>query len=60
MSTKWNFFKNNAIAGVPCPVPYYIYNYFLHAHPIFHVINYLTFDKINFSMILIKYQLDLK
>ena len=51
------FFQNNAIAEVPTPGPYYIYNY---AHPIFYVINYLSFDKITFSMILIKYQLDLK
>ena len=54
------FFQNNAIAGVPRPGPYYIYNYFLHAHPIFYIINYLCFDKITFSMILIKYQLGLK
>ena len=53
-------FQNNAIAGVPRPGPYYIYNYFSHAHPIFYVKNYLSFDKITFSMILIKYQLDLK
>ena len=52
--------QNNVIAGVPTPGPYYIYNYFSHAHPIFYVINYLSFDKITFSMILIKYQLDLK
>ena len=51
--------QNNAIAGVPRSGPYYIYNYFSHAHPIFYVINYLSFDKITFSMILIKYQLDL-
>ena len=54
------FFQNNAIAGVPRPDPYYIYNYFSHAHPIFYIINDFTFDKITFSMILIKYQLDLK
>ena len=54
------FFQNNAIAGVPSPGPYYIYNYFLHVHPIFYVIHYLSFDKITFSMTLIKYQLDLK
>ena len=53
------FFQNNAIVGVPRPGPYYIYNYFLHTHPIFYIINYLSFDKITFSMILIKYQLDL-
>ena len=53
------FFQNNAIAGVPRSGPYYIYNYFSHAHPIFYIINYLRFDKITFSMILIKYQLDL-
>ena len=53
------FFQNNAIAGVPTPGPYYIYNYFSHTHPIFYIINYLRFDKITFSMILIKYQLDL-
>ena len=52
--------QNNAIAGVPRPGSYYIYNYFSHAHPIFYIINYLNFDKITFSMILIKYQLDLK
>ena len=46
---------NNAIAGMPRPWPYYIYNYFLHAHPHFYKINYLSFDKITFSMILIKY-----
>ena len=51
------FFQNNAIAEVPRPVPYYIYNYFSNAHPIFCIINYLGFDKITFSMILIKYQL---
>ena len=54
------FSQNNAIAEVPMPGPYYIYNYFFHAHPNFYVINYLSFDKITFSMILIKYQLDLK
>ena len=54
------FSQNNAIAGVPSPGPYYIYNYFSGAHPIFYVKNYLSFDKITFSMILIKYQLDLK
>ena len=43
------------MAGVPRPVPYYIYNYFSHAHPIFYIINYLSFDKITSSMILIKY-----
>ena len=53
-------FQNNAIAGVPRPGPYYIYNYFSHTHPIFYIINYLSFDKITFSMIFIKYQLDLK
>ena len=51
------FFQNNAIAGVPRPGPYYIYNYFSHTHPIFCIINNLSFDKITFSMILIKYQL---
>ena len=50
------FFQNNAIAGVPMPGPYYIYNYFSHALPIFYIINYLRFDKITFNMILIKYQ----
>ena len=54
------FFQNNAVAEVTRPGPYYIYNYFSHAHPIFYVINYLSFDAITFSMILIKYQLDLK
>ena len=54
------FSQNNAIAGVPMPRPYYIYNYFSDTHPIFYVKNYLSFDKITFSMILIKYQLDLK
>ena len=54
------FFQNNAIAGVPRPSPYYIYNYFSNTYQIFYVINYLSFDKITFSMILIKYQLDLK
>ena len=39
------------------PWPYYIYNYFSNAHPIFYIINYLRFGKITFSMILIKYQL---
>ena len=52
------FFQNNAIVGVPRP--YYIYNYFSKTHPKFYVINYLSFDKIPISMILIKYQLDLK
>ena len=51
------FFQNNDIAGVPTPAPYYIYIYFSNTHPIFCVINYLRFDKITFSMILIKYQL---
>ena len=51
------FFQNNAIAGVPTPGPYYIYNYFSNTHPIFCIINYLRFGKITFSMILIKYQL---
>ena len=47
--------------GVPTLGPYYIHNYFSDAHPIFYVkIIYLSFDKITFSMILIKYQLDLK
>ena len=54
------FFQNNAIAGVPTPGPYYIYNYFSNTHSKFYVINYLSFDKITFSMILIKYQMDLK
>ena len=54
------FFQNNTIAGVPRPRPYYIYNYFSHAHPIFYIMNYLRFGKITFSMILIKYQLVLK
>ena len=53
------FLQNNAIAGVPGPGPYYIYNYFSHADHIFYIVNYLRFDKITFSMILIKYQLDL-
>ena len=53
------FFQNNDIAGVPTPGPYYIHNYFLDAHSLFYKINYLSFDKITFSMILIKYQLDL-
>ena len=53
------FSQNNAIVGVPRPGPYYIYNYFSDAHPIFYVKNYLSFDKTTFSMILIKYQLDL-
>ena len=51
------FFQNNAIAGVPTPGPYYIYNYFSNTHPIFCIINYLRFGKITFSMILIKYEL---
>ena len=54
------FFQNNAIAGVPRPGPYYIYHYFLHTPPIFCIINYLRFDKITFSMILIKYWLVVK
>ena len=53
-------FQNNAIAGVPLPGPYYIHNYFSDAHPIFYIKNYLSFDKIIFSMILIKSQLDPK
>ena len=52
-----DFFQNNAIVGVPRPGPYYIYNYFSNAHPIFCIIYNLKFDKITFSMILIKYQL---
>ena len=51
------FFQNNAIAGVPRPGPYYVYNYFSNTHPIFFIINYLRFGKITFSMILFKYQL---
>ena len=47
------FFQNNAMAGVPMPWYYYVYNYFSNTHPIFYVINYLIFDKITFSMILI-------
>ena len=54
------FFQNNAITGVPKSGPYYIYNYFSDTYPIFYVKNYLSFDKITFSMILMKYQLDLK
>ena len=54
------FFQNNAIAGVPNPGSYYIYNYFSDPHPIFYVKHYLSFDKITFSIISIKYQLDLK
>ena len=54
-----DFFQNNATVGVHRHGPYYIYNYFSHAHPLFYKINYLSFDKITFSMILIKYQLDL-
>ena len=42
------------------PGPYYIHNYFSHAHQIFYVKNYLSLDKIIFSMILIKSQLGLK
>ena len=53
------FVKSNAIAGVPTQGPYCIYNYFSDAHPPFYKINYLSFDIITFSMILIKYQLDL-
>ena len=53
------FVQNNATAGVPTSGPYYIYNYFLQAHPLFYKINYLSFDKITLSMILIKYQQDL-
>ena len=53
------FIQNNAIAEVPTPGPYYIYNYFSDAYHLFYKINYLSFDKITFSMILIKYQLDL-
>ena len=44
------FSQNNAIVGVPRP--YYTHNYFSDTHP--------SVDKITFSMILIKYQLDLK
>ena len=33
------FSQNNAIVGVPKLGPYYIYNYFLDAHPIFYVKN---------------------
>ena len=42
------------------PEPYYIHNYFSHTSPIFYVKKYLGFDKITFSTILIKSQLDLK
>ena len=55
MLTKWNFLKNNAIAGVSRPGPYYIYNYSANTHPLFYKINYLRFHKITFSMILIIY-----
>ena len=51
------YFQNNAIAGIPRSGPYYIYNYFPNVDPIFCIINYLRFDQITFSMILIKYQL---
>ena len=44
-------FQNNAIAGVPMSGPYYIHDYFSHAHPIFYVKNYLSFDKIILSMV---------
>ena len=54
------FFQNNAIAGLLTSGPYYIYNYFSHAHPLYYKIDYLRFDKITFTMILIKYQLVLK
>ena len=37
MSTDWSNFKFNAIVGVPRPGPYYIYNYFSHAHPLKYV-----------------------
>ena len=53
-------FQNNAIAGVPMPGPCYIHIYFSDTHPIFYVKKYLSFDKIIFSMILIKSQMDLK
>ena len=52
-----DFFQNNAIVGVPRSGSYYIYTYFSNTHHIFYIINYLRFDKITFSMILIKYQL---
>ena len=32
---QMEFYQNNAIARAPMPGPYYIYNYFLHTHPIF-------------------------
>ena len=54
------YFQNNIIAEVPKPGPYNVYNYFSNTRPIFYVINYLNFDEITFSMILIKCQLDLK
>ena len=31
------FFQNNAIAGVPRPGPYYIYNYFHHMHILYFI-----------------------
>ena len=43
------FSQNSAIAEVPRPRPYYIYNYFSDAHPIFYVKNYLSFDKITLA-----------
>ena len=46
------FFQNNAIVGVPIPGPYYIYNYFSNAHPIFCIINYSRLDQITVNMIL--------
>ena len=42
------------------PGPYYIHNYILHTYQIYYVKYYLNVDKIIFSMILIKSQLDLK
>ena len=32
-------FYNNAIAGVPTPGTYSLYNYIINAHPLFQVIN---------------------
>ena len=51
--------QNNATARVPRPGPT-ISIIIFHTHQIFYVKNYLGFDKIHFSMILIKSQLDLK
>ena len=43
MSTTWDNFIFNAIAGVPMPGPYYIYNYFSDTDPLKYLNDQLSF-----------------